>query len=357
MENLIADSVSDGHHYLPADRVNWPDVRSVTVIQNKNLGDAVLLLPVIGKLRELLPSVTIQIITHLTNVPIFQGFENLTFHKYARSLAGTAGLFRDLRGQEVVLDFQPSVRHRALARLCHVPVRSGLAGGVALSRHDTHPVPWRASVLRHQAELNLDVLRRLGVRIDPRDRLVRFPEVLPQIPSQTQPRDYVVLHPGSRWMFKSPTIDYWQSLTRKLVNELQMPIYVTGGNSEMEKRLALSLESVNGVVNLCGQTSIVELMGLIRDASAFVGVDTFAAHLAVGFDQPGVVIFGPSDPHRWGPRSFDRLSMVRASMEDYPCMPCNTDGCGGGTSSDCLMGVSVDRVVCELLKSMGKSGC
>ena len=68
-------------------------------------------------------------------------------------------------------------------------------------------------------------------------------------------------------------------------------------------------------------------------------------HLAAAVGTPVVAVFGPSDPVRYAPSGpSDRVVRV-----DLPCSPCNRirlppSRCVGHTP-DCLVGVSVDRVL------------
>jgi len=63
-------------------------------------------------------------------------------------------------------------------------------------------------------------------------------------------------------------------------------------------------------------------------------------HIAAAMGTPVVALFGPSDEHAWGPW---RVAHRVVSL-DYPCRPCNNDGCGGGKVSECLTRLPVERV-------------
>ncbi len=92
---------------------------------------------------------------------------------------------------------------------------------------------------------------------------------------------------------------------RALANELRKsvadaPIVITGGPSDVEMGQSLQ-RAIPGLHQLAGETSIPQLVALIRRARGIVTGDTGAMHMAAALDVPTVAIFGPSDPVRTGP--------------------------------------------------------
>jgi len=59
----------------------------------------------------------------------------------------------------------------------------------------------------------------------------------------------------------------------------------------------------NGVVNLLGKTSLLELIGLLRGAKFVVSVDSGPMHIAAALDVPLLSIHTWSDPRLVGPYS------------------------------------------------------
>ena len=76
--------------------------------------------------------------------------------------------------------------------------------------------------------------------------------------------------------------------------------------------------TLRGAVDLCGKTTLLELVELIRRARLCVSNDSGPMHLAAALDTPVVAVFGPTDPVWVGP--YNRPdSVVRAGV---PCSPC-----------------------------------
>jgi heptosyltransferase-3 len=156
--------------------------------------------------------------------------------------------------------------------------------------------------------------------------------------------EYLVVHPGSRWMFKSPRIEFWKTLL-SLLTELGLPILLTGQKEGEEGRLLKNLGSIDGVdARFVGRTNIPELVSLIENASGFLGVDTFAAHIASGTGRRGIVLFGPTCHKTWGPYSDSSLKVMSYRIS---CRPCLQDGCAGSKKSQCLDYMDPNEVASE----------
>ena len=70
--------------------------------------------------------------------------------------------------------------------------------------------------------------------------------------------------------------------------------------------------------NLCGSTSLNQLMVVLQGAALCVANDSGVMHLAAAAGTPGVAIFGPTDPAATAPIS-DKWTILYRKM---PCAPC-----------------------------------
>lgn len=99
--------------------------------------------------------------------------------------------------------------------------------------------------------------------------------------------------------------------------------------AEMQRAAALQL------VDLTGQTSLREAIGILARAEFSVGPDSGLMHLSAAVGTPVVSLWGPTDPERTGPYGFDDL-IVRGIA---PCAPCYVRTC------------PIDRMCMESIKS------
>lgn len=111
----------------------------------------------------------------------------------------------------------------------------------------------------------------------------------------------IVIFPGSGSPGKNWPADKFAALASKLSLSLsnRASVVVILGPAE------ISLEPIfrQSGVPVLKQLDLPTVAAIARLASAFVGVDSGVSHLAAATGAPGVVIFGPTDPARWGPHS------------------------------------------------------
>ena len=101
--------------------------------------------------------------------------------------------------------------------------------------------------------------------------------------------------------------------------------------------------------NLSGQTSLRELMALLKLCRVLLTNDTGPMHVAAALGTPVVVPFGSTSPELTGPGlpGDDRNRLLKS---DAPCSPCFLRECP--IDFRCMNGISVERVVEEVLQTV-----
>jgi len=204
---------------------------------------------------------------------------------------------------------------------------------------------------RHRAELDMDVLKPLG--IEGADTVVKlytseeddaFVRGLLSRGGIGPGDRYAVVHPTSRWLFKcwrdeamAAVIDYLEGRGIRVV--------VTAAPEEEElARVKNMLSTVRSKpLDLSGRLSLKRLAALMKKSVLFFGVDTAPMHMAAAVGVPVVALFGPSDSTIWGPHS--KSAMVVDKRDEFNCVPCNRDGCDGSKKSKCMEAITVDEAV------------
>ena len=199
-------------------------------------------------------------------------------------------------------------------------------------------------------ELNLDLLRRIGVQPGQAERKLCF------VPGEEAEREvgrmlgdlgltpgrYIHLHPASRWQFKC-----WPAQkTADLVDKLQAlgeRVLVTAAPEAEELDLVARIRALatTPFADLCGKLTLKQLGAVSRHASLFIGVDSAPMHIASAMQTPVVALFGPSGEFNWGPWQVPH----RVIASSHSCRPCGNDGCGGGKVSECLDILPVSEVL------------
>jgi Glycosyltransferase family 9 (heptosyltransferase) len=158
-------------------------------------------------------------------------------------------------------------------------------GPAELWSYDVGP-RWRDG--GHEVDRWCDLLRWYGVPADPLDLSLPHPDVASPAPGA------VVVHPGAASGSRRWPVRRYAAVAAALAADGHR-VVVTGGPSEQDLMAAVGAEPV--------RTDLLQLAALVADAGLVVCGDTGVAHLATAYGTPSVLLFGPTPPAEWGPRT------------------------------------------------------
>ena len=345
------------------DTVPLGEVARALVIMLRHHGDVLLASPVLSVLRAQSSVAEIDALVYDDTAPLLEGHPALArLHVVGRKWKkagflnrfGLEGrLFGALRARDydllVHLTAQPRGAWLARALGARYSVAPAVAGRGALwAGSFTHLYALAGNGRRHKVEANLDALRRIGLQPGMEERRLRF---IPGEPAEArvdellasaglQAREFIHVHPASRWRFKCWTAERNAELIDRLSTGAR--IVLTAAPDPQESSLVEEILSRtrSKPLNFAGGLSIKELGALTARARLFVGVDSMPMHLAAAMGTPTVALFGPSGEQEWRPWRVAH----RVVSSNHPCRPCGNDGCGGGKVSECLTTLGVEEV-------------
>ncbi len=131
------------------------------------------------------------------------------------------------------------------------------------------------------------------------------------------PREYAVLVPGaSKWTKRWP-VEYYLELGKRIVEKLGLSVIIIGKEKLIESAPV-------GFINLQANTSLRELLYILKNAKFVVSNDTGPAHMAAAIGTPLFVIFGPTIPE-FGFRPAGE-GFVKLFEKKLSCRPCSLHG-------------------------------
>ena len=305
-------------------------VEKILVVKLSALGDFVLALAAMKKIREAHRKAHITLLTtppFVALAKICPYFNAVEADGRPESFAQWMGLRRRLRqaGYDRVYDLQTSAHSNRIFQLLRPspPPWSGIALGCSLP----HRNPLRNSM--HTLERQADQLMYAGIWPDaPTDPGTAPPPDLSwmwknqpaerPVPGGVKPRPYVMFVPGGsahrpekRW-----PVEKYGELARILYSK-GLDIVVIGGPQETPLAHAIQRE-VPRARDLTGRTDFVRIAILGAKAALAVGNDTGPLHLAAAAGAPTVVLFSSaSDPALSAPRG--KVAVLRAErLSDLP---------------------------------------
>jgi len=158
---------------------------------------------------------------------------------------------------------------------------------------------WRDD--EHEVQRWCRLVGSTGAVADPSDLRLQDPD-RPVDGSEVTRRSGAVLHPGAASGSRRWPPERFAAVVRHLVDH-GVHVTVSGGPAEtelVEQVIALS----GGSGAECGPQvggDLAVLARLVATSRLVVVGDTGVAHLATALGTPSVVLFGPTDPARWGP--------------------------------------------------------
>jgi heptosyltransferase-3 len=159
--------------------------------------------------------------------------------------------------------------------------------------------------------------------------------------------NYCVFHTVSRRETKLWIKESFAQLIDRYADQ-GLKVVLTSGPDEKEINYLKDIEKLTktNFINLGGETRLIELAALIKDAKFFLGLDSVASHIAAAVETKGVALFGPSNPKNWRPWSNKVSVISRGKEEEF----CQAHGHMEGKYKKCLCYINPERVIEELDK-------
>ncbi|HMJ07042.1 MAG TPA: glycosyltransferase family 9 protein [Chthoniobacterales bacterium] len=272
--------------------------RSILIIKPSSLGDVIHTLPAVAAIRDAHPHAEITWVINPEWASVLRGNHDVNHvHLFPRGdfrgLGAPASLlawYRKTRRlqPEIAVDFQGLLRSALIARASGAREIFGMSDGREGSRLFYHHI---AKVTRqdHAVERYLKLAQLTGATVDgplrcplpTGDRLPRFDEHPP----------FILLHPFARGHRKSLSLDVIEAFCDALA---PARVVVVG-------RSRRRLQPPDNCIELTDQTSLLELIRLIRAAHYTISVDSGPMHIAAALTNRLLSIHTWTDPRRVGP--------------------------------------------------------
>jgi ADP-heptose:LPS heptosyltransferase len=277
-------------------------VNSILIIKPSSLGDVVHTLPAVAMVREAYPRAEITWVINPEFAPLLRGNADVNhIHIFPRSDFAGIGVPRSFgpwwkttRGlrPDLALDFQGLLRSVLIAKISGARRIYGLSDGREGSRLFYHQVA-KVNRREHAVERYLRLAELVGGKVGEElrcplpsgDPLPRFDEYPP----------FILLHPFARGGGKSLS----KSVIEEICRAFAPTRVVVVGNSSQK------LQALDNCVELTNQTTLLQLIRLIRAARFVISVDSGPMHIAAAVNHNLLSIHTWTDPRRVGPYNPD----------------------------------------------------
>jgi len=286
-------------------------MNSILIIKPSSLGDIVHTLPAVAAIRDAYPAASITWVINPEWAPLLRGNQDVNHvHIFPRGdfrgLGASSSLLPWLKQTkklkpDLALDFQVLLRSAIIGRVSGAKQLIGMSDGREGSRLFYHSV---AKVNRrdHAIERYLKLAEAVGAKVGDSlrspipsgDPLPRFEDYPP----------FILLHPFARGSSKSLPSAVIEEICRAFA---PTRVVVVG-------RSHRKLNPPENCVELTNQTTLLQLVRLIRVARFIISVDSGPMHIAAAVTDRLLSIHTWTDPKRVGPYNPDAWIWKHGSL-------------------------------------------
>lgn len=312
------------------------DTLNILVIKFRNIGDVLLSTPLLENLKYHYPDATIDFALNQECESMISDNPNIRMVlSYDRAKIKSANFFyrilhelnflQKIRRQhyDLVINLTEGDRGALIALLSQAkrklgfPVRKGL-----FSKFSIFDRLGDDQKLQHTVQKDLQFIELLGKQVVKRRVSIYWPSTveteIADILNTRHIKNFVHIHPVSRWMFKCWEDDSMANIIDFIQRKKHLPVVITGADNPKE------LQRIDKIISLCdskpfnlaGQLNLKQLACLSAKAHLFFGVDTAPMHIAAATNTPVVALLGASEALKWGPWSNDEQNSISYRNHD-----------------------------------------
>jgi heptosyltransferase-2 len=336
-------------------KISHEGITKILIRSTNWVGDTVMMIPSVAAIRKSFPHAQITVLATPWVMPLLQNHPAVDRTMIMEKSGGFLASFRELariiswlRGERFDLGilFQNAFEAGFLAYMGGVRhiVGYGTDGrGFFL----THKVIRDRGILSvHQAEYFLGLIEAMGWEAQERepslhihDEDIKSSSLMLSTMGIDDSLFVVGLNPGAEYgSAKRWPEERFATLGDWAAKKWAAKVVLFGSPSEREIAARVSHHMHSNPVNLCGRTTLGQVMALIKRCDLFLTNDTGLMHVAAAFRVPIVAIFGSTDPVATGPISRN-VRIVRHSID---CSPCLREVCP--TDHRCMLSIEPEEV-------------
>ena len=303
----------------------------ILIIQTAFIGDAILTLPMLQKLKDQYPESNLDVISNPVTSEIF-----------SLSPAVNNVIVLDKRGEHKsifsLIKFARKLKEKNYTRL-YSPHRSFRSSLIVLFSGIKETYGFDNSSLSHiykniiKYKFNEhEVKRNLDLISFNNENWKILPEIIVPLEQEKKVNDFLTLNntnntiaiaPGSVWNTKKYPLEYFEKIIDYLTSKFY-EIILIGGSKDETICNNLSLRFNGSVISIAGKFSVVESIQMLKNVKLLISNDSAPTHMGVCADIPVLTLFCSTTP-AFGFYPYNRKSSY-LSFDDLSCKPCGIHG-------------------------------
>lgn len=310
-----------------------PSIHKILVSRTDSIGDVVLTLPLINRLKVAFPTATIVFMGKAYTKPVIESFPMVDhFIDWSEmEKECEAKIVESLRSQhfDAIIHVFPNRTIARIAAKARIPIRVGTSHRWFHWLYCNRKVEFsrRKSDL-HESQLNLKLLEGLGLSSD--FSLQEIRNWVKLTPKQSLPHEIetllndsrrkVILHPKSKGSAREWSLENFCTLS-SLLNAQGFLTFISGTNEDREMIESQLGGQIPHAIDLTGKLTLSQFITFISRCDALVAASTGPLHIAAILGIHAIGIFPPirpMHPGRWAPIG-NKTTVLCISRECSDC--------------------------------------
>ncbi|RDK09325.1 glycosyltransferase family 9 protein [Cupriavidus lacunae] len=305
--------------------------KHILVSRTDNIGDIVLTLPMVARLRQMNPGARISFLCRAYAAPLVRFCTDIDQVIELEDIADAPAEYLKHSDIDTLLLAQPD------RKLAYAAFRAGIRHRIGNARQKLYLLFYCNRRVRfskrvtedHEAQINFEFLRAFGPRSIPtREEIPGMYHfdipVNSEISQQLQPYGFnLVLHTKSNGHGREWPIEHYTALAQLLRSQPDVHLWLTGSAREGEwlKAHGHALLQLPNVTSVCGAQTLGQLTQLIKQADGLIASGTGPLHLSAAIGQRTLGLFPPTRPMHPGRWAALGLRAQNLSMQKS-CSAC-----------------------------------
>ena len=308
--------------------------KRILVIQTAFLGDAILTLPMLRKLKSKYPEARLDVLAIPSTAELFSAapyVDSLIIMDKKGNQKGIKALnklIKDLRENSYTKIFSP---HRSF-RSGYITLNIGCDETYGFDSSSfkyayKHLVKYEPEY--HEVQRNLSLV---GENVQGESWKIK-PEILIDetvenkvdhfILNNHLEEGFIAVAPGSVWETKKyPTANYIELI--KLLTDISEVIVLIGGGDDSDLCNGIASNFSNNIINIAGRFGVIETICILKYAKLLIANDSAPTHMGMCADIPVLTIFC-STMNKFGFYPYNAKSKF-VSFDELDCKPCGIHG-------------------------------
>lgn len=332
-------------------------MEKILVIQTAFIGDSILTLPMIEKLKEKFPDCEIDVLCIPSTQEIFEASPYVTEVLVLDKKNEHKSIFRllkfanDIKKRTYTKIYSP---HRSL-RTAIIVMQSGVRDTFGFSnaalfhvyknvveyKNEFHEVQRNLSLIGNNYTSNdWKIIPKLTIDDKVRHNVHQF------LSSNQLNNNLIAIAPGTIWETKKYPEKYFQEIIEHLINR-SYNILIIGGKSDKELCERFS-SGFKNVISTAGIFSIIETIELLKNVKMLVTNDSAPTHMGMCADIPVLTIYCSTIPG-FGFYPYNNKSSY-ITFNNLSCKPCGIHGYMKCPikSFDCAYNMSPNEIISKI---------